>query len=148
MQWLKHAFAVEHPESIRTTAQQERVVQRICQAVVRRQLTTPALFALNVSRPLNYLGAQGLHFLSPLISTVVDTDGHKHLASFLEQRGSIDYICRRIEQLADDVAEPDQRAIGDDDSKCKAHQSVLVRVEDTAVNDECPMPKDDRNPND
>lgn len=99
MRWLKHAFAVDPPGPAEPNDKQRVAVERVCHEIVRRHLTTPALMFLEMSRPLNYVGAQALHFFSPFISAVTDAEGHKHFASFLEQRGAIEYICRRIEEL-------------------------------------------------
>lgn len=98
-EWLKHAFAVEPPGPAEPDDEQRAVVERLCVEVVSRRLATPALAFLEMSRPLNYLGAQTLHFLGPIISAVMNGQEHRALAEFLECRGSIDYLCRRIEQL-------------------------------------------------
>jgi len=96
---LKHAFAIETPNSIDPTDRQREIVDSLCRSVVRRQLTSPALLALEMSRPLNYVTAQTLHFLTPLLSVVTGGESQTELAHFLEQRGSVDYICKRIEEL-------------------------------------------------
>ncbi|MGH7200971.1 MAG: hypothetical protein ACREJB_10235 [Planctomycetaceae bacterium] len=111
MQWLKHAFAVDPPGPIEPTDEQRPVVEAVCRQIARRHLATPALAFLAMSRPLNYLGSQALHFFAPFISAVTDAEGHKHFAAFLEKRGSIDYLCRRIEELE---AEAERHARGEE----------------------------------
>lgn len=101
LQWLKHAFAVEKPGPATPTPEQKLVVDRVCAEIVRRRLTAPTTVTLETMRPLNFMGAQVLHFLSPFISTMVESDAHDHLAAFLEHRGSIDYLCDLIEELED-----------------------------------------------
>ncbi len=108
MRWLKHAFAIERPDSVQPNEQQRAVIDQLCREIVRRRLTTPALMFLEMSRPLNYVGSQALHFFMPFISAVSDAQAPKHLAEFLEQRGSIDYICRQIEGVPTDA--PQQAA--------------------------------------
>lgn len=103
-EWLKHAFAVDPPGPAEPTPPQAKVVEKICAEIVRRHLTTPALTFLEMSRPLNFVGAQAMHFFTPLIDALIDAEGHRQFAAFLEQRGSIDYICRRIEQLEAEVS--------------------------------------------
>ena len=99
MQWLKHAFAIDKPGPAQPTPEQQPVVDRLCEEVVRRHMAGPAIVMLETLRPLNFVGAQALHFLSPFVSALVDSNAHKHLAAFLEHRGSIDYLCDRIEEL-------------------------------------------------
>lgn len=100
MNWLKHAFAVDKPGPAEPTPEQQPIVETVCAEIVRRHLATPALLFLEMSRPLNNLGAQALHFLTPFLSVLTAADAPAHLADFLEQRGAIDYICRRIEHLS------------------------------------------------
>lgn len=103
-EWLKHAFAVDPPGPAEPTPPQAKVVDMICAEVVRRHLTTPALTFLEMSRPLNFVGAQAMHFFTPLVEAVIDAEGHRQFAAFLEQRGSIDYICRRIEEVENEMS--------------------------------------------
>jgi hypothetical protein len=97
--WLKHAFAVDAEGPAEPTAEQRDAVERVCREIVRRHLTMPALAFLEMSRPLNYLGAQALHFFAPFVSVLTDSQGHRHFAAFLEQRGSVEFLCRRLEDL-------------------------------------------------
>ena len=103
---LKHAFAVESDAAVEPTESQRLLVDRLCREIVRRQMTTPALLVLESSRPLGFLAAQTIHFFTPLISAVTDADGHKQLAGFLEQRQSIEYLCRRLEELEAEPSAP------------------------------------------
>jgi hypothetical protein len=96
---LAHAFAVEKPEEIDPTPQQREIIDRLCRGTVRRHLSMPALLFVRMSRPLNYVGASVLHFFEPLVKILVDTTPYNHFAAFLEHRGSVDYLCRRIEHF-------------------------------------------------
>jgi len=99
VKWLKHAFAVDSDGSAEPNSAQRVLVDRVCTQIVKRRLTTPALTFLEMSRPLNYLGSQAMHFFAPFIAVITDAQGHKYFSEFLEQRGSIDFLCRRIEEL-------------------------------------------------
>lgn len=98
--WLKHAFAIEPAAAVEPTAAQRDVVDRVCRQVVARGLATPALIFLESVRPLNYVSSQTLHFFQPVLSAVADAQACRELADFLEHRGSVDYLCRRIEELS------------------------------------------------
>jgi hypothetical protein len=112
--WLKHAFAVEPPGPAKPTPPQAEVAEKLCVEVVRRHLSTPALTFLEMSRPLNFIGAQAMHFFAPLIDALTDAEGHRHFATFLEQRGSIDYLCQRIEELEADTSQRNSSTVKDD----------------------------------
>ncbi len=98
-EWFAHAFAVDKPEDIDPTPTQREVVDRLCSEVVRRGLTTPASVALEMSRPLNGLSAAAMHMFQPIISAIMTTNAYDQFALFLEHRGSIDYLLRRIEHF-------------------------------------------------
>jgi hypothetical protein len=96
--WLKNAFAVDSAGHFEPTAPQRLVVDRVCDEITRRHLTSPALLFLETCRPLNYVGSQAMQFFHPIVSLVTGSrDGYRHFAEFLEQRGSVDYLCRRLE---------------------------------------------------
>ncbi len=97
--WVRHAFAIERERDLVVTPRQAEVVERLCREVVSRGLATPAIAFLEMSRPLNGLGAQALHFFQPMFSMFSQSEDVRILAEFLEHRGSIDYVCRRIESL-------------------------------------------------
>ena len=109
---LRHAFAVEKTEEIEPSEYQKEVVDKVCRAVVRRRMTVPALMALEMSRPLNFLASQVIHFFRPIVSVVLDTAGIEAFANFLEHRGSVEYLARRIDYwedrgVSDDAEETD-----------------------------------------
>jgi hypothetical protein len=95
--WLSHAFAIDPEGASEPTEEQARVVDRVCQEIVRRRLTAPALLYLEISRPLNYIGSQFLHFVRPILAVMLDTHGLEQFASFLEKRGSVDTLVARLE---------------------------------------------------
>ena len=126
-QKLSHAFAVDPPGPAEPDEAQRAVVERLCREVVRRRLTTPAIAFLHMSQPLNFIASQAMHFFMPILSSVTDTQGVQHFAGFLEQRGSVEYICRRLEALEDEAtsrerhaslpAEPDDLNHGDTETR-------------------------------
>lgn len=97
--WLKHAFAIDPPGPATPNEAQEVLVEKLCAEVVRRRLTAPALLLLEMSQPLNYVSAQLLHFLQPLVAVMADGDGYLQLTRFLERRGAIEYVCQRLEAI-------------------------------------------------
>lgn len=99
MKWLKHAFATDAPGPAQPTEAQRLVVEKVCREVVRRRLTAPALLMLEMSRPLNYVTAQLLHFFQPFLVILTDAAAYDQFTAFLEQRGSMDYIAERLEAI-------------------------------------------------
>jgi hypothetical protein len=106
--WFKHAFAVESSDPVVPTEEQQVPVDWVSKQIVKRHLTTPALFTLEMSRPLNFVTAQMMHVMGPAVWAMTPPEmyaNYNALAAFLEKRGSVDHICRRIEQLEAEAVE-------------------------------------------
>jgi hypothetical protein len=76
----------------------EALLDRIAGAVVRWQMTVPAIFLLESSKPLSFVGSQFLHFLSPIVHTVLDARELDRLAVMLERRETMEDLIQRIER--------------------------------------------------
>ncbi len=99
---LKHAFAVDAPGAVEPTDAQRPAVEWVCAQVAKRHLTLPGLIALEMMRPLNWIGAQVMHMTSPGVWAIAPKHiygGYNDFARVLEKRGSVEYMCRRIEEL-------------------------------------------------
>ncbi len=99
---LRHAFAVDPTGPAEPTEHEKPAVEWICRQIAKRHMTTPGLIGLEMVRPLNWIGAQVMHFASPGVWAITRSQrygSYLHFARFLEQRGSIEYMCRRIEEL-------------------------------------------------
>jgi hypothetical protein len=94
----KHAFAVNEPLPP-LTEEVKTMVDRLAREVVRRHLTTPALMFLEMSRPMNYLGAQAMHFFTPMVSALFGGERYEEFARFLERRDALEIIAAQIEKL-------------------------------------------------
>ena len=115
MKWLEHAFATDPTGPAIPNEEQRLIVDRLAREVVRRRLTSPALLTLELARPLNYMSAQVLHFFQPFLSVIGDAAAYEEFASFLEQRGSIEYISGRVEAIdAEHAATGETRQRRDD----------------------------------
>lgn len=100
--WLRHAFAVEPDGPLEPSAQEAALVDRLAQGVVRRGLRAPAILLLDCSHNLNFIASQALVFFAPIMRIIFNAGDYQLMTAFLERRGSIEYICRRIEQIGDE----------------------------------------------
>ena len=110
---LKHAFAVDAPGTVEPTEQQRPAVEWICTQIAKRHLSTPGLIFFEMTRPLNYLGAQVMHLTSPGVWAIAPRNvygGYIHFAEFLERRGSMEYMCQRIEELEAEYTKQEKAA--------------------------------------
>lgn len=99
VEWIKQAFAIDPPGPAQPTEAQRQLVDRLCREVVRRRMSTPAQMLLEMSRPLNYVSAQVMHFFQPFVTVLADATAYDGLSAFLEQRGSMEYISQRLQAI-------------------------------------------------
>jgi hypothetical protein len=99
-QWLKNAFAVDPPGPAAPGERERIIIERLVGELVRRGLTVPALVLLESGRSLNFLAGQFLVFAAPIAELIFSPVDYRALHGFLERRGSIEYVCRRIELVA------------------------------------------------
>ncbi|AMV21680.1 hypothetical protein [Planctomyces sp. SH-PL14] len=102
MNWrerLRNAFAVPERKEVELTDEVRRRIDGVCETLIQRNLAAPAVVLLEMSRPMNYVGAQALHALTPLLAAVAEPARVTELAAFFEQRGSVEYVIGRLEIL-------------------------------------------------
>lgn len=93
---LQHAFATpspDHPLSIEDV----QLMERIADAIVKRGMTAPATVFLESMGPMNFLGSQALHFLTPIIECAFNTKEVEQVARMLERRDALSQLVAVIE---------------------------------------------------
>jgi hypothetical protein len=93
---FKHAFATEPAAPTISTADVE-FLERIADALVRRGMGVPATMFLESMGPMNFLGSQTLHVLTPIIECAFDGKDLERLAGLLERRDTISRLIALIE---------------------------------------------------
>lgn len=86
------------PPKAALTEEQQAIVDEVAANIVRRRLAVPAMMFLEMSTPMNMLGASALHMASPLWRSVVPgsrIDGFAHL---LEKREAIPSLLSAIDE--------------------------------------------------
>jgi hypothetical protein len=93
---LRHAFAT-HREVSPLSAEDVALLERIAMAVVKRGMAAPAMIFLESLGPMNFLGSQALHFLSPIMDCAFQTKDLERVARLLERRDTITRLIAMLE---------------------------------------------------
>lgn len=96
LSWLKNAFAVEKPGPAPPSDVELAALEPLLAEVVRRRMVGPALISLEAMRGLNSVGAQAMHFFQPFATAVLDPVRYGAIASYMEKRGAIDWLCQEL----------------------------------------------------
>lgn len=75
------------------------LIEHIAQQITKLGMTTPAIFFLEMNRPVTFLGSQAMHFFSP-IASLIGISSMQELAYLFEDRANVEALLQRLEVLA------------------------------------------------
>ncbi len=88
----------------------QALIDAVAEKIVRKHLSVPAIFFLESSKPLAFLGGQLLIFLEPFVQTLFNFKQYQRFALLMEDRDSWERLVRRIEDLETDYSEKEKQA--------------------------------------
>jgi hypothetical protein len=86
----------------------EVLVNKVAEKIVRMRMTVPAVFFLESSKPLAFLGGQLLIFLEPFVQTLFNFRQYQRFALLMEDRSNWERLIRRVEDLEAEYAEKEK----------------------------------------
>ena len=93
---LKHAFALA-PGREAPSLDDLALLDRVADAVVKRGMAAPATVFLESIGPMNFLGSQALHFLTPILDLACNSSEIEQVAHLLERRDTVPRLIALIE---------------------------------------------------
>lgn len=93
---LRHAFAVQ-PDDQPLAIEDVQLLERIAEVIVNRRMAAPAMMFLESMGPMNFLGSQALHFLTPILDCAFNTKEVEQVARLLERRDTVTRLITIIE---------------------------------------------------
>ncbi len=96
---FRHAFAVRQ-ERNDFTIEDMALLERVADTVVKRGMAAPATVFLESIGPMNFLGSQALHFLTPILELAFSAQEVEQVAHLLERRDTISRLIALIEAKA------------------------------------------------
>jgi len=94
---IRHAFAVA-TDGAPLSPDDLALLERVADAVVERDMAVPATLFLESVGPMNFLGSQALHFLTPLLDVVFPRRDMERVALLLERRDTLSRLTTLIER--------------------------------------------------
>lgn len=85
-----------------TTSEQRELMDGFAKKIIERRLTAPAILFLESVKPLSFLGNQAMVFFEPIVQTIFGLKRYDDVAGLLENRENVEYLIRKIEELAAD----------------------------------------------
>ncbi|MBE3519498.1 MAG: hypothetical protein IMW97_04240 [Firmicutes bacterium] len=97
----------EFPQPI-DEKRRDELIEAIAKRVKQFGMIVPAIFFLEMNKPLSYLGSQAMHFFAPLVGVFFNT--FDDYAYFFEDRRNVELLIQRLEAMALEEQEEERRA--------------------------------------
>ena len=78
-------------------------IRRVADRIHRSGLVTPAVFFLELTKPLALIGSHVMIFFGPIINAFINADGYYKAAELFEEPANVELLIREIEKLEDDL---------------------------------------------
>lgn len=82
-----------------SSSEDEVLIEKVAQKIVRMRMSVPAIFFLESSKPLAFLGSQLLIFFEPFVQTLFNFRQYQRFALLMEDRANWEKLLRKIEDL-------------------------------------------------
>ena len=87
----------------------EELLDAVAGRVVRMRLAVPAIFFLESTKPLSFLGSQLLIFLQPFVQAFLTIRNYERFSQLMEDRENVERLIRRIEALDEETRAEEKR---------------------------------------
>ena len=91
------------------SAKDEELVAKVANMIAKRRLTSPAIMALEVGRPLNFVASQFLAFIAPFATMLLNEQEYRRFTEILEHRESVDVLVRAIVRADESAQQHNER---------------------------------------
>ena len=85
------------------TGEDNPILRRCAEAIVRRGFEVPALFFLEMYKPLTTLAYNAGEVAAPLVAPFVGMDRCRDLLGLLKNRGNVELLMTLIEQRTQEI---------------------------------------------
>jgi len=78
-------------------------IRRVATRIHGSGLVTPAVFFLELTKPLALIGSHVMIFFGPIINAFINAEGYYKAAELFEEPANIELLIREIEKLENDL---------------------------------------------
>jgi hypothetical protein len=88
----------------------EELLDAVARRVTNMRLAVPAVFFLESTKPLSFVGSQGLIFLEPFVQAFLSTEAYSRFARLMEDRRNVEALIRCIEARDEELRAKERQA--------------------------------------
>jgi len=82
----------------------------LAQKTVKRGLSVPAIFFLESTKPLSYIGSQAMVFFGPFVRILFESPNYYRYQEMLEDRANVELLLQMIEQFEGEKSREEKEA--------------------------------------
>jgi len=76
-----------------------KIISDLANDIVQRGLSVPAVFFLESTKYVSFVGSQFLVFLGPIATCFINNQKYYNFATLLEDKSNIDFLINEIERI-------------------------------------------------
>ena len=77
----------------------QKIISNLANDIVQRGLSVPAVFFLESTKYVSFIGSQFLVFLGPIATCFVNNQKYYDFTTLLEKKSNIDFLINEIERI-------------------------------------------------
>ncbi len=77
----------------------QKIISNLANDIVQRGLSVPAVFFLESTKYVSFIGSQFLVFLGPIATCFINNQKYYDFSTLLEKRSNIDFLINEIERI-------------------------------------------------
>lgn len=75
------------------------IISNLADDIVKRGLSVPAVFFLESTKYVSFIGSQFLVFLGPIATCFINNKKYYNFSTILEEKSNIDFLIGEIERI-------------------------------------------------
>ena len=77
----------------------QKIISNLANDIVQRGLSAPAIFFLESTKYVSFIGSQFLVFLGPIATCFINNQKYYDFTTLLEKKSNIDFLINEIERI-------------------------------------------------
>lgn len=94
--------------AVELNTRQAELLEKVARRVMDLRVSAVAIFLLESTKPLSFLGSQLLVFFNPIIQPIFNFKDYEDVTEMIENRDNVEFLIQRIEKLQEEQILRDQ----------------------------------------
>ena len=77
----------------------QKTISNLAKEIVDRGMSVPAIFFLESTKYISFIGSQFLVFLGPIATCFINNKKYYNFTEILEEKGNIEFLLNEIERI-------------------------------------------------